>query len=215
MRTTIVSLLVGIAASGCGATAGSGEQSPAASAGDESTVEPADAVPDAPHVVPRTGPATLTVTAMVAGQPTQASVRVLDAHGAVKGEGSSGSPITLAAGSYKLEVSISDASVMIDKPTQRSGLQLEPGQPAKVQADFPWAKVKLDVRVGGRSQRGVKVLLLRDGEPVAEMKSGAEPAPITPGRYEADVSLPGRNVRVTGLHFPDSATQTVPVHVKF
>jgi hypothetical protein len=215
MRIAFVSLWVGIAVLGCGARGDSAEP-PAATAGDESTAEPADssAMPEAPQAVRRKGPATLTVVAMVAGQPTPASVRVLDAQGSAAGEGTSGSPITLAAGSYTLEVTISDASAMIDTPTQRSDLQLEAGQSAKIESDFAWAKVKLDVRVGGRSQRGAKVQLLRDGEPVAEMKSGAEPAPITPGRYEADVSLPGRIVRVTGLHFPDSATQTVPVHVK-
>jgi hypothetical protein len=209
MRTTIVSLWVGLAALGCGAKGGAADEPPAATAGDESTVDPSESVASGSAT-----PSTLSVVAVVAGQPTPASVRVLDAQGGVAAEGTSGGSLSLPAGSYALEVTISDATAMIDTPTQRSELQLEPGQAANVQTEFRWAKVTLDVRVGGRSQRGAKVVLLRNGEPVAEMKSGAAPVPITPGRYEADVSLPGRTVRVTGLHFPDSAMQTVPVNVR-
>jgi hypothetical protein len=75
--------------------------------------------------------------------------------------------------------------------------------------------VQLDVRVNGRSQPGAIVQLLRNGELVAELKSGAPPAPITPGRYEADVLLKGAKIRVKGLQFPEGGTQTVPVNVRF
>ena len=214
MRMIMLASLLGGALSGCGATAGSTELPPAASAGDESTK--AQSHSDAPlDARPVTGPATLTVIAKVAGQPASARVRVLDAQGAVSAEGRSGSAIALAAGSYQLEATIDDAAVMADTPTQRSELRVEPGQAANVEAVFPWAKVSFDVRAGGRSHRGANVVLLRDGKPVAEIKSGVEPVPVTPGRYEADVALSGRTIHVTGLQFADSATRTIPVNVQY
>jgi hypothetical protein len=154
------------------------------------------------------------VVASLAGQPIQANVLVLDEQGEHKAEATTGAPITVPAGSYKLEIAITDAAVMVDKPTQVRELRLEPGQSPRVEARFSWAKVQLDVQINGRSQPGATVQLLRNGEVVAQMKSGARPVAITPGRYEADVLLKGAKIRVTGLLFPDSATQTVPVNVR-
>jgi hypothetical protein len=92
---------------------------------------------------------------------------------------------------------------------------LEAGKTTQVEATFPWAKVQLNVLVRGKSQPGVLVKLLRNGEVVAQMKGGAKPVAITPGKYEADVMLKGTTIRVKGLFFPDGATQTVPVRVQF
>ena len=104
---------------------------------------------------------------------------------------------------------------MADRPKQTREVFLKPGEDARVEATFPWARVQLNVLVGGRSQAGVPVKLLRDGEVVAELKGGAKHTAITPGKYEADVLLRGATIRVTGLLFPESATQTVPVRVKY
>jgi hypothetical protein len=93
----------------------------------------------------------------------------------------------------------------------RSNVASQPLEPSAV----PRTNVQLDVRVNGRSQPGAIVQLLRNGEVVAEMKSGAPPAPIAPGRYEADVLLKGAKIRVKGLQFPEGGTQIVPVNVRF
>jgi hypothetical protein len=162
-----------------------------------------------------TGSASLNVRATVAGQVVPVRVRVLDESGKVASEGESGTPIALRAGSHKIELQISDASALADTPKQVREVFLEPGKTAEVEASFPWAKVTLNVLVGGRSQKGVPVKLLRNGAVVAEMKSGAKPAAITPGKYEADVLMKGTTIRVKGLLFPEGATQTVPVRVQF
>jgi hypothetical protein len=226
MRTAIVSLLLSFATTvGCGSGApapGASEESPApaASAGAETTPEPpstdeaAEAPPESEPLVSATGPGTLVLTASIAGKPVPAVVRVLDPSGEKRAEAKAGEPLTLPAGSYELEVAITDAAVMADKPTQKRELVLQAGQTANVEARFQWAKVTLDVRINGRSQPGAKVQLLRAEEVVAEMKSGAPPTPVTPGRYEADVLLKGAKIRVKGLQFPDSATQIVPVNVR-
>jgi hypothetical protein len=226
MRRAIVSwLLLSVATTvGCGseapATSAAAESPPAASAGAETTPEPpsaeeASAAPAASEpIVSPTGPGTLLLTATIAGKAVPAVVRVLDSNGEKRAEASAGEPLTLPAGNYDLEVAITDPKVMADKPTQKRELVLQAGQNAQVEARFRWAKVTLDVKINGHSQPGAKVQLLREDEIVAEMKSGAPPTPITPGRYEADVLLKGAKIRVKGLQFPDSATQTVPVNVR-
>jgi hypothetical protein len=224
MRTWIVGLLLPWAALGCSSSASGSaathEGPPAASAGEEtSPAEPepiADEAPvDEPEPPLASGPASVTLTAVVADQPVPADVRVLDESGKVASEGAAGDRITLPAGNYQMEISIRDAAALADRPTQKRALLLKPGDDARLEARFRWAKVTLNVLVGGRAQAGANVKLLRDGEVVAEMKSGAPPAAITPGRYEADVSLKGTVIRVKGLQFPEGATQTVPVRVQF
>ncbi|HKU37501.1 MAG TPA: hypothetical protein VJR89_05120 [Polyangiales bacterium] len=219
----IVSLLLVATTVGCGSgaetPAPSTESAPAASAGAETTPEPPPAAePEAPEAEPvsarPTGRGTLLLRASVANQEVSAHVRVLNDAGEETAKAQSGEPINLPAGNYELEVSIVDPAVMADTPTQRRELVLQGGQNAQVEARFKWAKVTLDVRVNGRSQPGAKVQLIREDEVVAELKSGAAPTPITPGRYEADVLLKGAKIRVKGLQFPDSATQTVPVNVR-
>jgi hypothetical protein len=83
-----------------------------------------------------------------------------------------------------------------------------------VDVTFRWAKIRLDVQVGGHSQRGVPVKLMRAGEVVAELKSGEPLQAISPGKYEADVLLHGRTIHVTGLQFLEGAEQTVPVRAQ-
>jgi len=167
---------------------------------------------EAPHA---TGPGTVTLIALVDGKAVPASVRLFDAAGSVRSEGVAGAPITLPAGEYRVEVRVNDPAVMADTPTQTRQLSLQAGQNSQLEAYFRWAKVSLNVLVGGRPSPGARVKLLRDGQVVAELQSGAPPVAITPGRYEADVQLRGSVVRVTGLQFPEGATQTVPVRAQF
>jgi hypothetical protein len=162
-----------------------------------------------------TGPASMNVRALVAGQAVPAHVRVLDGSGKVLTEAESGTVISLSAGKHRIELQISDAASLADTPTQAREVFLEAGKTTQVDATFPWAKVQLNVLVAGRSQGGVPVKLIRNGQVVAQMKAGAKPAAISPGRYEADVLLRGTTIRVKGLMFPEGATQTVPVRVQF
>lgn len=175
---------------------------------------PARAISDSP--TRDTGSASMNVRVLVAGQVVAARIRVFDETGKVASEADSGTLIALRAGSHKIELQISDPAALADTPKQTREVFLEPGKTTQVEATFPWAKVTLNVVVSGRTQNGVPVKLLRNGAVVAEMKSGAKPAAITPGKYEADVMLKGSTtIRVKGLLFPEGATQTVPVRVQF
>jgi hypothetical protein len=111
-------------------------------------------------------------------------------------------------------VTVAETQALLDKPTQNLSVFVESGKSTPVDVTFRWAKVRLDVLVGGRSQGKVPVKLFRGGEAVAELQSGTAPQAISPGKYEADVLLRGRTIHVTGLVFLEGAEQTVPVRAQ-
>jgi hypothetical protein len=215
---------VGLAASGCGSGRGAEEPvAPAASEGEEPPPDVAQASDPEEHAEPEErapapstkaafGRGSVVVTARVDGQPVAARIKVLE--GAQGLEGTTGDTISLPAGTQRISVTIADTQSLLDKPTQNMSVFIEPGKSTPVDVTFRWARVKLDVLVGGRSQGSVPVKLFRGGEPVAELKAGGAPQAITPGKYEADVMLKGRTIHVTGLVFLEGAEQTVPVRAQ-
>jgi hypothetical protein len=186
----------------------------AATSGSETALAPAPALAIEREPQP-SGPATMLLRATVDGKEVPAHVRVLDDAGRVEAEGEAGAAIELHAGQYRGEITIDDPHVLADRPTQVRELFLSPGKQTAVEANFPWSKIQLNVLVSGRSQPNVPVKLIRNDKPVAELKSGAAPALISPGKYEADVLLSGTTIRVKGLLFPENGAQTVPVRVQF
>lgn len=192
------------AACGAGQPNSVSQPPPAASVGSEPA--PAEAEPAAPRL------GTVTVQAQVNEQSVPAHVRFVDSSRQLEAE--TGESVQLQSGTQHIEVSITDPALIVDKPTQRLQVFVEPGQPASAVATFPWAKVQLNLLMGGRSQSGTPIRLLRNDKVVAEVKSGAPACVITPGKYEADVLLPGRTIRVRGLVILEGAVQTVPVRAQ-
>jgi hypothetical protein len=174
---------------------------------------PAAAEPSAPESVP-SGPARITVDARVHGQSVAADVRLVGPGGEDVAHGSTGEALQAGSGEYEMQVTIRDAAALADKPTQRRRLTLSPGDDLHEQVDFPWAMIQLNVMVNGSPDSGAVVHLMRGGTEVATFKSGAPPAPITPGRYSAQVKTRGAAIDVPSVMFPDSATQTIPVRVQ-
>ena len=203
---------------GCGSKPGA--QSPPASAqsGSEVTVaeqaEPTSSPESAEEAPAPTGPAVLTVEASVRGAAAAADVRLLAADGSAAGTGHTGEPISVPSGEYTLEVTVTDEKALVDKPTQRRSLTLHPGDSLRESVEFPWAMIQLNVRVNGSQDNGALVEVKRQGEVVAKLKSGADPVPISPGRYDADVKTRGTTIAVQGLMFPQGGTQSMPVNVQ-
>jgi hypothetical protein len=207
----------------CGAGASSNEpaaQPPAPSdpsSGDEPTAASAERAPGAVADDPaplRAGPATVEVNATVRGQSVAAEVRMVGADGSEAGTGRSGEPISVQSGEYTLLVTIADEDALLDKPQRRQPLTIHPGDGLKETVEFPWAMIQLNVRVNGRPDNGAIVELKRQGAVVGKLKSGAEPVPISPGRYDAEVRTRGATIPVQGLMFPEGATQSMPVDVR-
>jgi hypothetical protein len=162
------------------------------------------------------GPASVLVRAIVNGRTVAAHVRVLDANGGIVIEGVAGdAPLELRAGTYRAEVTIDDAAVLADRPTQSLAVFVPPGKQTLIEATFPWSKIQLNVIARGLSANGTTVRLMRGGVVVAEVKSGAQAVLISPGKYEADVLLHGATIHVQGLLFPENGAQIVPVHVQY
>jgi hypothetical protein len=221
VRQTLVCML--LAAFGCSG-GGSSEPAPTASEGSEGSevAEAPAAEPSAPEsaseeeAIPmrRSGPAKLTLDAVVQGKSVPAKVRLLAADGSEAASGETGQALNVQSGEYTLEVEIVDDDALLDKPTQKRQLTVNAGDELNEKAEFPWSKVTLNVRVNGKLDRGAKVILLRDGQEVAKVKSGAPLAPISPGRYEAVVETRGAKIEVKGMLFPEGGSETMPVDVR-
>jgi hypothetical protein len=211
--------LVALAACGDAGTSGSPAPAPAAAtSGSEANAEaaaapaPSSAEPE-PAPAPQ-GPASITVEVKVHGKAVAASVELLGEDGQPAASGKAGEPIRTQSGEYEMRVSIADAAVLLDKPTQRRSLTLHAGDDLHQVVEFPWAMIQLNVVINGRPATNASVKLMRQGAEVGTLKSGADFVPISPGKYEADVKAEGASIAVHGLMFPEGATQTVPVNVQ-
>lgn len=124
-----------------------------------------------------------------------------------------GQEITAEAGTRHITVALVDDNVLLDKPTLALDVAVEPGELTKVDAVFPWARVQLNVLVRGTVQPPTAIKLIRKGEVVAQVTSGQPGLLVSPGNYEADVTVRSKTVRVKGLVFFEGTDQTIPVRV--
>jgi hypothetical protein len=206
---------------GCG-----GAQPPAAETGPveepSAAVEPAVAdelepveEQEAP-AEPARGPASISVTAKVVGQAVAGRVRILNEAGEAIAEGDAGQSISVQSGYYTVEVRVTDESALVDKPARTMEVKLLPGAQSRQEMSFPWCKVRVVVRVKGAKARKAEVKLLRNGEHVATLQSGAEQyVPISPGHYQAEVKSGDLVTTLDDVMFPEGATRDVPIDVTF
>lgn len=207
-------------ACGSGASSSGPAQAPEPeepASGDELAASDPEAPPEGPAETPaplKAGPATVSVNATVRGQAVAADVRVIGEDGSEAGTGRSGGPISVQSGTYTMLVTITDETALLDKPMQRRPLTIQAGDSLQETVDFPWAMIQLNVRVNGKPDNGAIVELKRQGAVVGTLKSGADPIPISPGRYDAEVRTRGTTIPVKGLMFPQGATESMPVNVQ-
>lgn len=166
---------------------------------------------------PQNGPASVMVKAVMDGTEVAARIQILadDDHVASEGEAPLSAQIT--SGTYTFTAQISDAAVLVDRPTVRNeGVAVAPGGPHNITVSIPRAQVRLKVMRGGREIRNPEIVLMHQGqtEPVYTFRPGAAHIPISPGRYEADVKL-ARNqvIHVSGITFMEGATQDIPIEI--
>ncbi|HKP56639.1 MAG TPA: hypothetical protein VJV78_07965 [Polyangiales bacterium] len=151
----------------------------------------------------------LTVQCKVAGKVAPAHARL------IVGENSRdielGSEINVEAGAQRVEVTVADAATLVDLPTRQFEAFVEPHKKAKLEAVFPWAKVQLKLLVHGKEQPPTALKLIRDGNAVAEVKSGPPAFMVSPGTYDVEVTLRGKPVRASRLAFFEGSEQIIPV----
>jgi hypothetical protein len=203
-------------ATGCGSPQSQqASPQPAAASGQEAPPAPPPQTSPEPEAAQEpSGPAAITVEAKVHGKAVDANIRLLGSDGAEVAAGKTGQTLSVQSGEYEMHVEITSAAVMLDKPTQRRLLTVHAGDNLHEAVDFPWAMVQLNVMVNGRLEKNASVTLSRQGKEVGTLKSGAEPVAISPGHYEAVAKAGGATIQVSGLMFPEGATQTVPVNVQ-
>lgn len=186
---------------------------PAASEGDEPPPNAAMTQPANEPVPANTGRGRLVVQSKIDGKIVQAHARML-LQGDYTFDFEAGEEVSAGAGTQRIDVTLSDNSVLLDKPTRRLEVFIEPDKLARAAAVFPWAKVQLNVLLHGSVQPPTTVKLVRNGAVVAEVKSGAPAFMISPGNYEADVLVRGKTVRVKDLVFFENTEQVVAVRAQ-
>jgi len=163
------------------------------------------------------GPARVTVKILVDDAQARGRVRVLSASGQVEAQGQSGETFTVRSGPHTIEGSITDESVLIDKPTQTVEVDLAGGSEPQVETvEFARARVRLHVMRGRSEISGTQITLMREGttDAVLTIRPRNQHIPISAGRYEADVKMGRDTVHVTGLQFAAGATQDIPINVR-
>jgi len=105
---------------------------------------------------------------------------------------------------------------MIDKPTKVMDLELAPGSEITEKVSFPWTQIRLNVKVKGQLSKKAKVKLIRDGAVVAIIESAARDyVMISPGHYQAEVSVGSMVTTLDDVMLPEGATRDVPINVSF
>lgn len=203
----------GQAASG-GTTVASADEQPVA---DPPVAEEEEAVEEEADEPPATGPGQLRVVNRVGGRDASGTVRVLNDAGETVAEGTSGETFTVEAGTYRVVGAITDASVMIDRPTHEAdgGVTVLAGQEQTVSIDFPVSRVRIRVTRRGRAVARWRMEVQRQGAQGAPLtlQSSNDHIPITPGRYDATLHFGNERIQVTGIIFQGGATMDVPVNV--
>jgi hypothetical protein len=152
---------------------------------------------------PQGGPASVMVKAVMDGNEVAARIQIRNDEDQVVQEGEAPLSAQVPSGTYTFTAQISDASVLVDRPTVRNeGVTVAPGGPHNVTVNVPRAQVRLKVMRQGST------------EPVHRYRPGAAHISISPGRYEADVKLGAREViHVQGITFMEGATQDIPIEI--
>ncbi len=169
-----------------------------------------------PVAAPASGPASIAVTPKVAGQAVAGRVQIVNEAGETVAEGSAGQSFTVKSGSYTVQVQVTDEKALADRPTRTMEVDLQPGAQSKQEMSFPWCKVRVVVRIKGKKARKAEVKLIRGGEHVATLQSGAaQHVPLSPGHYQAEVTSGGTMTKLDDVMFPEGSTRDVPIDVSF
>lgn len=191
------------------------EEEEVATTGGEAEPEPEPVVEPEPEPEP-TGPGQIRVVNVVSDQEVGGPVRVLDSSGEVVAEGTSGDTFNVESGEYRVQGEVTDASILVDTPTQETTATVPAGGTTEARVDFPVSRIRIEVTRGGRPIARWRLTVRRQGmeagDPV-ELEPSREHVPITPGRYDATLRFGGSEIEVNGLIFQGGATMTVPVNV--
>jgi len=219
-RNVWISISAVLLAMGCGGGASdtTGEPPPdtVATGGDEAPPSD-DPPPDHDAATPSpAGPATVRIVVKVDGHEVPAEVTLTDSSGAAAGEGPAGTVFNVRSGTFSATAHITDASVIVNRPTESAGpFEVAPGAEHVQTFELERARVHLVVNQRGRPVRGARITLRRQNaqEDPIEIRAGDDNVPFMPGRYDATVRFGSTSIEVTGLMFMGGAVQDVPINI--
>jgi hypothetical protein len=163
---------------------------------------------------PATGPGRITIQIKVGGEDASGELVIRAADG-TETRATSGSPVTLEPGTYVIAASITDQSVLIDRPSLEQELIVSPGDVRNEIVEFARSRVRLRVVRRGRPVGRARVTLTRTvlGSQEVQVQTSDDHIPITPGRYNGVVRIGNEEITVEGITFMGGATQDVPINI--
>ena len=204
---------------GSGETGDDGAGTDVATSGDEGMGDTeTEAVAEETAPPPRSGPGRLHVVNRVGGADVGGTVRVTNDAGETVAEGASGDTFDVPSGDYSVEGTITDAALLIDRPTRPldGGATVVPGETADAQINFPVSRIRVEVRRRGTVVRTWRLTVHPQGaeEPEIVIEPSRDHVPITPGRYEGSLRAGSSEIAVNGLIFQGGATMSVPINME-
>jgi len=216
---TVALFTLGCGGGGGADTTTTGTDTDQQTAGNDDATRPpgdGDGDTDVTPPTPAAGPATVHLVIKIDGQEAAGHVKLMDSSGDVVGEGESGTTVNVTSGTFTAEAHITDAAVIVNRPTVTAGpFDVAPGETHEQVFELERARVRLTVVQRGRPVSGARITLHRQNaeeEPI-EIRATGQHVPFMPGRYDATVRFGNQSIDVTGLMFMGSAQQDVPINV--
>ncbi|MFT5353161.1 MAG: hypothetical protein ACI9KE_000359 [Polyangiales bacterium] len=160
-----------------------------------------------------TGPGRIHAVIRMQNEERAGTVTVMSPNGDTVAEGNSGDTFDVPSGDYSV-VAMLDPALLPGHTGREERARVAPGQTAEVVFSYEVARVRLNVRRGGRALNTWRMVLTRQGSDTEiTLQSSTEHAEVAPGRYSGVLTAGGARIEVSGLIFQGGATMDVPVNV--
>lgn len=160
-----------------------------------------------------TGPGSVHAVIRMQNEERAGTVIVRAVNGDIVAEGNAGDTFEVPSGNYQIEAML-DPELLPGHSAQEERAFVSPGETAEVVVTYEVARIRLNVRRGGRVLNTWRMVLTRQGtETEITLQSSTEHAEVAPGRYSGVLTAGGARIEVSGLIFQGGATMDVPVNV--
>ena len=211
MRTFI--LLLGLAMACGGDAQPAPEPAPQNTAGNDQATEPEPYEEEIEAAPEPTGPGRIHALIRMRSEDQAGTVSVRSLSGEVVAEGTAGETLEVPSGEYRVHAMM-DPSILPGHVEMDERIFVQPGETSELSFTYEVARIRLNVRRGGRALNSWRMVVTREGgDTEVTLQPSSEHVDIAPGRYGGVLTAGGSRIEVNGLIFQGGATMDVPVNV--